>query len=95
MDRQRRQRPARTRPFPPPAPPITSPSERPPRRPHGRAKFSPRPTFHRRPGCARVKPSYGRGTNVLSTPDLGIRYTDKAGTLHELTSRKAAIFPVF
>ena len=87
MNRQRRRRPGRPRPFPPPGPPITSPSERSPRRAHGCSRFS--------SACARAKPPYGRCTDVLSTPDLGVRYTYKAGTLHVLTSRKAAIFPVF
>ena len=86
MDRQRCWRPGRTRPFPPPGPPITSPSERRRRRAHGRG----RP----RAPCARAKPPCGRCTDVLSTPDLGVRYTYKAGTLHELTSRTAASFPL-
>ena len=86
MDRQCCRRPGRPRPFPPPGPPITSPSERRRRRAHGRD----RP----RAPCARAKPPCGRCTDVLSTTNLGVRYTYKAGTLHELTSRKAAIFPL-
>ena len=86
MDRQRGRRPARPRPVPSPGPPITSPSERPRRRAHGRGRsLAP---------CARAKPPSGRCTDVLSTPDLGVRYTYKAGTLHELTSRKAASSPL-
>ena len=87
MDRQRCRRPARPRPFPPPGSPITSPSERSRRRADSRGRFS--------APAARAKPPFGRCTNFRCTTNLGVRYTDKAGTLHVLTSRKAAIFPVF
>ena len=69
MDRQRRRRPGRTRPFPPPGPPITSPSERPRRRADSRGRFSAPAT--------RAKPPFGRCTDFRCTTNLGVRYTNR------------------